>query len=253
MKFEKVLDSEIQDNYNNNIKLSYVSKESGAYVFKNKFISSSISLSPSTNFVLNKALYGTPIFKFGNNGDKLILVSGVHGNELSSQVASLFLFEHLLNLDFDGVIYLIPFAAPLATMNNSRRYNSKDLNRSAFIEGSITNEIIKIAENLKVDAVADFHTTALNSNPGRESIFCSENPTKESLTIANHINNDVGSVVINFDKAGFPYKGAIEDESNLKGIPSITCEVLSPFGSIKKGSIERSYLQMKSFLSYFNI
>ena len=39
--------------------------------------------------------------------------------------------------------------------------------------------------------------------------------------------------------------------TNLNGIPAVTCEVLSPFASIGKGSYERSLQQMKSFLAYF--
>ena len=56
-----------------------------------------------------------------------------------------------------------------------------------------------------------------------------------------------------FDFAGSQYKGAVEDVSNLRGVPAVTCEVLSPFASVGKGSVERSLMQMKSFLSYFGI
>ena len=69
--------------------------------------------------------------------------------------------------------------------------------------------------------------------------------------MAEHISHDVGSEVIKYDVAGSQYRGAVEDTCNLRGIPAITCEVLSPFASIGKGSYERSLQQMKSFLSYF--
>ena len=66
--------------------------------------------------------------------------------------------------------------------------------------------------------------------------------------IDKHLN---AGEVIKYDIAGSQYKGAVEDTCNLRGIPAITCEVLSPFASIGKGSFERSLKQMKSFLAYF--
>ncbi|WP_409200393.1 deacylase [Methanobrevibacter sp. DSM 116169] len=251
MKFNKVLTSEIDENFNNSLEMSYISRESGGYIAKNHNIFDTIPLNSINKFILRNALFGTAIYKFGDFKDKVMVISGVHGNELSSQRASLLLFEYLLNFPLDTSVYLIPFVAPNSTMNNTRRFNSKDLNRSTYIKGSLTNCILNTIKDLKIDAVADFHTTALNSNPGIESIFCSKEPSLESIKIAEHIASETGSKTIINDKAGFPFKGAVEDESNLEGIPAITCEVVSPFGSIKKGSIERSFLQMKSFLSYF--
>ena len=59
--------------------------------------------------------------------------------------------------------------------------------------------------------------------------------------------------MISFDFAGSSYKGAVEDVCNLKEVPSITGEVLCPFGSVDEGAVERSFSQMKSFLDYFGI
>ena len=128
-----------------------------------------------------------------------------------------------------------------------------DLNRSAHIKNSLSNLIIQCIENLGIDFVGDFHSTAYNSNPGFESIFSSKSPTSESFLIANYISRDVGSKIISYDFAGSSYKGAVEDVSNLKGIPAVTCEVLCPFANVAEGSVERSYAQMKSFLSYFGL
>ena len=69
--------------------------------------------------------------------------------------------------------------------------------------------------------------------------------------MANHISQDVGSEIISFDYAGSSYKGAIEDVCNLKGVPAVTCEVLCPFANVVSGSVEKSYSQMISFLTYF--
>ena len=67
---------------------------------------------------------------------------------------------------------------------------------------------------------------------------------------AKYIADNVGSELITYEFAGSSYKGAIEDVSNLKGIPAVTCEVLCPFASIGEGTVEKSLEQMKCFLHY---
>ena len=56
-----------------------------------------------------------------------------------------------------------------------------------------------------------------------------------------------------YKKAGSEYPGALEDEVNLKGIPAVTCEVISPHGKIKKGSVSKSLLMMRTLLKYNKI
>ena len=41
---------------------------------------------------------------------RLMIVSGIHGNELAPQVASLKLIDVLLKLKLRGTVYIIPFA-----------------------------------------------------------------------------------------------------------------------------------------------
>ena len=55
------------------------------------------------------------------------------------------------------------------------------------------------------------------------------------------------ALIINY----YSHKLHVEDTCNLRGIPAVTCEVLSPFASVGKGSFEKSLEQMKSFLEYF--
>ena len=138
-------------------------------------------------------------------------------------------------------------------MENKRLFNTLDLNRASHVKNSLSNLIIQKIEELGISFVGDFHSTAFNSNPGFESIFSTKSPTAESFLIANYIARDIDSRIIALDSAGESYMGAVEDVCNLRGIPAITGEVLSPFASVGEGSVERSYLQMKSFLSYFGI
>lgn len=236
-----------------NLEVNYISNFSGGYISKNKNLFEKLQLSKLTQFILEKSVYGTPIFKLGNKGNKLLILSGVHGNELPPQIANVNLLNGLLNKDLNNTIYFIPFASPKSTMNNERTFNSMDLNRSAHIKNSLSNLIINAIDDLGIDFVGDFHSTAYNANPGFESIFSSKSPTPESYLMANHISQDVGSEIISFDYAGASYKGAVEDVCNLKGVPAVTCEVLCPFANVASGSVEKSYSQMVSFLTYFGI
>lgn len=233
------------------VEMTYVSFLSRGYISKNKNLFEKIELTPFTRFVLQSTTYGTPIFKFGNSGKKILVLSGIHGNELAPQLACLSLLNELIGSDLNNTVYVIPFASPKSTMNNERTFNSLDLNRSAHITNSLSNMIIQAVSELKIEFVGDFHSTAYNSNPGVESVFSSKNPSPESYLMAKYISEEVGSEVISFDVAGSSYKGAIEDVCNLRGIPAVTCEVVSPFASVGKGSFEKSLEQMKSFLTYF--
>lgn len=235
------------------LEMSYVCDYSGGYISRNKNLFSQIELTDLNKFILEKSIFGTPIFKMGSGDNKLLLVSGVHGNELPPQIAHLKLMNSLMGKDLSHTLYFIPFSAPKSSMNNERTFNSIDLNRAAHINDSLSNLIVKTALNLGVNFVGDFHSTSFNSNPGIESIFSSKAPSPESFLIANYISRDVGSEMISYDFAGSSYNGAVEDVCNLKGIPAVTCEVLCPFGNVSEGTVEKSFLQMNSFLDYFGI
>lgn len=244
MYFEKVEDFD-------NLEVGYISNLSGGYISKNTHLFDNIELNKLNRFILEKSVYGTPIFKLGQGGNKLLILSGVHGNELPPQIANIKLLNELVAKKINNTLFFIPFAAPKATMDNRRFFNTLDLNRAAHVNNSLSNVIVQKIEELEINFVGDFHSTAFNSNPGVESIFSTKSPTPESFLIASYISKDVGCEIISLDSAGKSYKGAVEDVCNLKGIPAITGEVLSPFSTVGDGSVERALLQMKSFLSYF--
>ena len=127
---------------------------------------------------------------------RILVSSGVHGNELSSQIANLNLLNEFVEKELSHTVYFIPFVAPKASMFNERTFNERDLNRSAHIKNSLSSLIIQVIDDLKINFVGDFHTTAYNSNPGCEVIFSSKNPSPESFLIANYISNDVGCFIL---------------------------------------------------------
>ena len=236
-----------------NLEMSYISNRSGGYISKNARLFEQIELTGLSKFILSCAVFGTPIFKLGEGNNRVLVLSGVHGNELPSQIANLKLINELIDVELNHTVFFIPFAAPKASMYNERLFNEMDLNRSAHIKNSLSNIIVNSINELGINFVGDFHSTAYNSNPGFESIFSSKSPSLESYLIAKYVSDDVGCSIIPFDYAGSSYAGAIEDVCNLNSIPAITGEVLSPFSSVGEGSVWRSLCQMKSFLSYFGI
>ncbi|MBE6503213.1 MAG: deacylase [Methanobrevibacter sp.] len=234
------------------LEMEYICDFSGAYISRNNYVLENLKINGLTQFILEKSVYGTPIFKLGNGGRKILILSGIHGNELPPQIANVRLINELVDSELNNTLYFIPFAAPKASMYNQRLFNSMDLNRASHIKNSISNLIIQKIIDLGIDFVGDFHSTSYNSNPGFESVFASKSPTSESVNMAKHISQNVGSKIISFDIAGSTYKGAVEDVCNLKGIPAVTCEVLSPFASVGEGSVLKSLSQMKSFINYFD-
>lgn len=236
-----------------NLEMAYICDFSAGYISRNTNLLKELELNRLTQFILSKCTYGTPIFKLGDSGTKILILSGVHGNELPPQIANVKLLNKFAGMDLKDTLYFIPFAAPKSTMYNERTFNELDLNRSAHIKNSLSNLIVQTVESLGIDFVGDFHSTSFNSNPGIESVFSSKSPSPESYLIANHISQNLGSEMISFDFAGSSYKGAVEDICNLRKVPAVTCEVLCPFANVASGSVEKSFAQMESFLEYFGI
>ena len=112
-----------------NLEFDYISNFSGGYVSRNRNLLEQLELNGLTQFILEKSVFGTAIFKLGNGGNKILILSGIHGNELPPQIANVRLLNDLVNADLYNTLYFIPFAAPKSTMNNERTFNSMDLNR----------------------------------------------------------------------------------------------------------------------------
>jgi len=221
--------------------------------FNNSNSNSNNSNFNNSNSNSNNSTFDSNSSTNSSDGHRVMIIAGVHGNELPPQIAAIHLIDRLKNIELNGEVYVIPFLAPKATMDNSRWFDGADLNRITSHYGSITNNILNIAKDLNLDSVGDFHSTGPNSVPGKESIFCAMNPSPESYDIANYIAETINSEIIFYPVAGQRYQGTIEDECNLRGIPSITCEVFSENGHADKKSYMRSLTQMLSYLAYFGI
>jgi len=230
-----------------------IAQDTGGDITLNQELMARVQLGKIGKPLIEAAKKGTPLLKFGSGTPRLLLCAGIHGNELPPQVAFFRLLNQLPDEKIKGTVYIIPLSIPYATMKNSRRFKGWDMNRKTFKEGSISNTLLKTAHSLKIEAAADFHSTQPQSNPGIESVFCSKKPCYDSFKIAEHITTQTSSKIIPQEQAGTLYGGALEDELNIIGIPAVTCEVVSRNGKVDSGSVERSLLQMESFLGYFNV
>ena len=232
--------------------ISTISHETKGEIEKNIHLMEHAPKGEFMNELVGAAKSGTPLIKIGHGSPKVMITAGIHGNELPPQVAATWLIENLSKAELNGTVYIIPFAVPHATMENSRRFKGIDMNRAASKGGFISNNIIHAIKTLKIDAVADFHSTKPGSNPGVESVFCSKSPCYKSYLIAKHITDSTSSKIICHKEAGTLYSGALEDECNLEGVPAVTCEVVSRNGLVSGKSPLRSYLQMEFYLKYFD-
>lgn len=238
----------------NTPKMEVIATGTGGDVTKNSYIKNYISGNQITSQVVSLAKSGTPMVTFGNGtGPHVMIIAGVHGNELPAQIAAVKMINYLSTHQIKGTIYIVPFVAPSSTASNIRLWNGKNLNSVANVAGTPTNQIINKAKVLQVTSFGDFHSTQPGGVPGKNSVFCTKSPTYESYNIARYVSTQTGSSLIVYSQAGAEYPGAVEDVSNLAKIPAVTCEVLSSHGVVASGSVDKSYNQMLSLLRYKQI
>lgn len=204
--------------------------------------------------LVEKTSEGSVVFSVGDSDNNLILLSGVHGNELSSQVALLkFLKEiYMDKWILNARLHIVPFLIPIATAKNTRSYNGLDMNRNSNIDGP-TKSIVDYAVNINAKALCDCHSTDPSLKPGINSVFCSFRPEKTSYYIARHISTETNSKLLPLGQAGTVLEGAVEDECNIRGVPAVTCETQSVNCEVSKDSVDVSYKQILSFLNYFKV
>ena len=238
----------------NYYKITNYKWKSGANVLKNKRIKANVPNSALVRKIIKLAKSGTPLIKFkGGKGKIVFITAGCHGNEIPSQVAAMKLIKYLETHYIKGTVYVMPFMNPKGTAANVRDYKGVHLNKKANKKGTISYKTVRLIKKFKCDAYGDFHATRPGGKPGKNLVFGSYKPTKKSAAIAKYIAKNAKVKYKIYKRAGTEYPGALEDEANLKGIPAVTCEVLSPHGKIKKGSVSKSLLMMKTLLKYNKI
>lgn len=231
----------------NHYKITNYKWKSGVNVLKNKRIKANVPKSALVRNIIKLAKSGTPVIKFkGGNGKVVFITSGCHGNEIPYQVAAMRLIKYLETHYIKGTVYVMPFMNPKGTAANVRDYKGVHLNKKANKKGTTSYKTVKLIKKFKCDDYGDFHATRPGGKPGRNLVFGSYKPTKKSAAIAKYIAKNAKVKYKIYKRSGAEYPGALEDEVNLKGIPAVTCEVLSPHGKIKKVSVSKSLLMMET-------
>lgn len=196
---------------------------------------------------------GLPLLTFkGGQGKVIFITSGVHGNEISSQVACMKLIDYLTDNPIDGTVYVIPFVN-LKAISHKVRHTGSDYNRIASKSGTIPNKIVKLVVKYKCDFYGDFHTTQPGGAPGKDVVMGSKTPNHESYRLSNYIHKNCHVSKIIYSYAGQSYPGAIADNVNKNGIPAVLCEVMLPHNTVTARTISLSLSMMKALLKFNSV
>lgn len=235
---------------NSPVEILQLNNKDTGNVYLNSYVASNIPESETVSAVCNATSQGVPIYKIGDgSGPVSLIVAGVHGDQLSSQVAALNLIDYLDGRKITGTVYVIPFAAPGATQDNTKFSDGMNLNTVADEAGTTSNDIVNFAKTNNISAVGDFHGTELGKNPGKTTIMCSQSPTYGSYQLANDMSVLALDTTMTYTVAGVAYDGAIEDECNLAGVPAVTPLVLSTHGQVDQNAVQSSTIQMLALLT----
>ena len=236
------------------IRIDIINTKTGGDITQNHVLYSYIPKTVLSSQIISKAKTGTPMAIFGDgNGPKILIVAGVHGNELPAPAAAMKLINYLNGKTIHGTIYIIPFAIPYNSAHTLRYWNGQNPNGVANVYGTPTNIIVNLAIKLHVNALGDFHSSQPGGVPGEDAVFCTKTPTYKSYEIASYISKKTGTSLITYIKAGVEYPGALEDECNLHGIPAVTCEVLQTHGKLTSAKLNKSYSEMIALLTYYHL
>ncbi|WP_458454662.1 succinylglutamate desuccinylase/aspartoacylase family protein [Methanobrevibacter sp.] len=196
---------------------------------------------------------GNPLLKFqGGKGKVVFITAGVHGNELSSQVAAMKLIKYLSKNPIKGTVYVIPFVN-IKAISHKVRHTGVDYNRVAHKSGTLSNNIVKLVDKLDCDAYGDFHTTQPGGVPGKNIVMGSKTPAKKSASLTKYIAKHAKVNKRIYKYAGEQYPGALADNVNKKGIPAVICEVVLPHNTVTSKSVKTSYEMMKALLKYNSV
>lgn len=233
--------------YNNQkVEIEIIKDIPGEDITKNNELMSYISENELNSKIIDSTKKGTPLIRLGDGSKpRVMIIAGVHGNELPPQIAALNLINELNKTCINGTVYIIPFIAPKATAYNSKLFNDQNLNLVADKPGSPTNIILNLAKKYQIDSLADFHATS--THPARDAViyFLSIASSKMAVYVNKKSNSKLLAHIFN--------PGTLITACNTNKIPTILCEAKSADGTASNKSIYVSYKQMNAYLNYHQI
>lgn len=231
-----------------NYKIIIINRKTGGNVLKNWRVKKNIPKTQICKEVVEAAKKGTPMVIFGNGkGPKVMMVAGIHPNELPTQIAAMKLINYLNGKKIKGSIYIVPFVAPVSTAKNIRRYKGQNLNHVSYVKGSPSNIVVRMAKKYAVKYLGDFHcTNTYDAYPlGQNVILAHPGGYKLARFIGRYAGSPVHSVM--------QYRGLLTTVTTKKNIRSVICETKSTDGTIYPRSIKASLRHMFGFLKYFKV
>lgn len=193
----------------------------GGNVLANKEISRNIPKTDFSKDIFEMVKQGSVVLKFGSgNGTKLLISAGIHGNEPEANIAVMKYLEYIKNKNLKGTLYVIPFAIPQSTAQNTRKYKGKDPNRTANVKGTPGWNIVKFAQNNGINYLLDVHSGAEVGKYGYVYLNSASN-TKEK-NWASYIKSKTGCTSTVNDAES---PGMIRSFAHSLGINTITLEV----------------------------
>ncbi|WP_405269227.1 succinylglutamate desuccinylase/aspartoacylase family protein [Methanobrevibacter sp.] len=237
----------------NSVKLEILKWGLKGDVSKNTLIKKNMPNNAWVKKAVTATKKGIPLLTIkGGSGKVVFMTAGVHGNEISSQVAAMKMIDYLTTHPIKGTVYFMPFVNVKA-ISKKVRYTDKDFNRIAHKSGTIPNKIVKLVVRYECDAYGDFHTTKPGGVPGKNIVMGSKTPAKQSEKLTKYIAKKCNVNQKIYKYAGEQYPGGINDNVNKKGIPAVICEVMLPHNTVTTKTVKTSYNMMKYLLKYYAI
>lgn len=238
---------------NNDISLTILKWGNKGDVSKVKLIKKNMPNNKWVKKAVAATKKGNPLLKFqGGKGKTVFITAGVHGNELSSQVAVMKLIKHLSKTPIKGTVYIIPFVN-IKAISHKVRHTGVDYNRVAHKSGTISNNIVKLVKKYKCDAYGDFHTTQPGGVPGQDIVMGSKTPATKCSAMTKYIAEYAKVHKRIYKYAGQDYPGALADNVNKNRIPGVICEVMLPHNTVTAKTVKTSYNMMNALLKFNSV
>lgn len=203
-----------------NMEFIYLDYKIGGDVTRNSEIVANIPKTELSSKIFEMEKQGSVVVKLGNGGAPVLLIcAGIHGNEEEANIAAMKYLEFVQNQNFNGTLYVIPFALPKTTAVNSRYYNGQDPNRIANYPGTPGYNIVQFAIQNGVQYILDLHSGSDVGSKGLIYYTTSYYPAE--INWVNFVKLKTGCNVI----SGIGEPGMIRIVAHKAGINTITVEV----------------------------
>lgn len=201
--------------------ISYLDTKVGGNVLANPEISQNIPRTDLSTKIFSMTKKGSVVVKLGNgNGPKLLISTGIHGNEEEANIAVMKYLEYIKHQKFNGTLYIIPFDIPRDTAINSRNYKGVDPNRNINVKGTPGWKIVQFAKAHGIKYILDVHSGS--EVPSKGCIYINNNRKLEEKNWSNYIKLKTNSY-ITFN--GLSSSSMLRCYASSQGINTLTIEV----------------------------